>query len=232
MISKTECRDCMEAMREFPDKFFDLAVVDPPYGIHQHGGKNRTRGRMAKAKDYKPFAGMDKEPPPRRYFEELMRVSKNQVIWGANHFLSRLGARDSHCWLVWDKDNSDNNFADCELAWTSFESAVRKFSFRWQGMLQGNMANKEERIHPTQKPVALYAWILGKYAKPGEKILDTHLGSGSSRIAAYDLGLDFWGYELDREYFDLQEARFAQYAAQRTLFDRWDDENCGEQLSL
>lgn len=231
MRSIAECRDCMEAMREFPDKYFDLAVVDPPYGIHQHGGTNKTRSRLDKAKDYKPFAGMDKEPPSDKYFEQLMRVSKNQVIWGANHFISRFGRPDASCWLVWDKVNSDNNFADCELAWTSFPGAVRKFSFRWAGMLQGNMANKEERIHPTQKPVALYAWIYGKYTKPGDKILDTHLGSGSSRIAAYDFGLDFWGYEIDQDYFDLQEERFARHAAQRSLFDP-PEEGQGEQMSL
>lgn len=233
MISKTECRDCMEAMREFPDKYFDLAVVDPPYGIGESGAKNNTRSCKAKSKNYNPFFGNDLSAPSQEYFIELKRISKNQIIWGANHFISRLpNPSDSSCWIVWDKQNGENDFADCELAWTSFDSAVRKFSFRWQGMLQGNMATKEERIHPTQKPVALYAWILGKYAKPGDKILDTHLGSGSSRIAAYDLGLDFWGYEIDRGYFDLQEERFAQHAAQRTLFDQWEDQDCGEQLSL
>lgn len=229
MKSIAECRDCMEAMKEFPDKFFDLAVVDPPYGIGMDGGQI---GGSVKAVNH-VFARKewDRSPPPDNYFEELRRVSRNQVIFGANHFMSRLGALDASCWIVWDKENGENSFADCELAWTSFGGAVRKFAFRWQGMLQGNMATKEERIHPTQKPVALYSWLLGKYAKPGDKILDTHLGSGSSRIAAYDLGLDFWGYEIDREYFDLQEERFVRHAAQRSLFDP-PEEDQGEQMSL
>ena len=119
---------------------------------------------------------------------------------------------------MWDKLNGENNFADCELAWTSFGRAVRLFRFRWAGMLQGNMRAKEVRIHPTQKPVALYAWIFSRYAKPGDRILDTHLGSGSSRIAAWDAGLDFVGCEIDRDYFDAQERRFQAHAAQLNLF--------------
>ena len=152
-------------------------------------------------------------PPDKEYFDELMRVSKNQIIWGANHFISKI-PYDSHCWIVWDKENGDNDFADCELAWTSFDTAVRRFRFRWAGMLQGDMANKEFRIHPTQKPVALYQWILSKYAKQGDKILDTHLGSGSSRIACYNGGYDFWGYEIDKEYFEKQEQRFENHTSQ------------------
>lgn len=123
------------------------------------------------------------------------------------------------CFIVWDKKNGNNGYADCELAWTSFTSAVRMFAYQWHGMLQENMANKEQRIHPTQKPVALYKWLLTNYAKPGNTILDTHLGSGSSRIAAYDLGFDFTGYELDADYFDAQEKRFANHIAQAKLFD-------------
>ena len=130
---------------------------------------------------------------------------------------------DSSCWIVWDKDNGKNDFADCELAWTSFKSAVRKFKFRWQGMLQGDMANKEIRIHPTQKPVALYTWLLQNYAKPGDKILDTHLGSGSSRIAAYDLDFDFVGCEIDPDYFKAQEERFKAHTAQESLFAGCDE---------
>ena len=157
--------DCMEAMRKMPDKCFDLAVVDPPYGIGESGSKNHTRGKLAAAKDYKPFAGDDLKAPDKEYFEQLMRVSKNQIIWGANHFISKIPF-DSHCWIVWDKENGENDFADCELAWTSFDTAVRKFKYRWSGMMQENMKNKEFRIHPTQKLVALYAWIYSRYAKP------------------------------------------------------------------
>lgn len=209
--------DCMEYMRASPDKAFDLAVVDPPYGIGESGEKNHTRGKIAPARDYPPFAGGDKEPPGEEYFKELFRVSKNQVIFGANHFISRF-SYDSPCWLVWDKDNGDNDFADCELAWTSFPCAVRRFRFRWSGFLQESMKEKEARIHPTQKPVALYTWIFKKFAKDGDRILDTHLGSGSSRIAAYDLGLDFVGCELDPVYFKLQEERFEKHTSQMNLF--------------
>ena len=149
----------MEGMKQFPDKYFDLAIVDQPYGIGENGSKNHTRGSLAKAKNYKAFAGGDVQPPNEEYFEELFRISKNQIIFGANHFISRM-PYDSSCWIVWDKVNGESDFADCELAWTSFKSAVRKFEFRWAGMLQGNMKNKEVRIHPTQKPVALYEWLL------------------------------------------------------------------------
>lgn len=165
--------DCMDGMKEFPDKYFDLAVVDPPYGIGESGEKNHTRGKMAMAKDYKPFDGIDLKAPDKKYFDELLRVSKNQIIFGANHFISRM-PYDSHCWIVWDKDNGETDFADCELAWTSFDTAVRKFKYRWQGMLQENMKNKEFRIHPTQKPKALYDWIFSRYAERGMKFLDTH----------------------------------------------------------
>ena len=217
MISEAHNMDCMEAMAAMPDKAFDLAIVDPPYGIGESGATNHTRGLLAVSRDYKPFAGADMEAPPAEYFRELRRVSRNQIVWGANHFIERFGS-DSPCWIVWDKDNGATDFADCELAWTSFQSAVRRLRFRWQGMLQQDMANKEDRIHPTQKPVALYKWLLQNYAKPGDRILDTHLGSGSSRIAAYDLGFDFVGYELDKDYFEAQELRFARHIAQPKLF--------------
>lgn len=228
MVSKTECRDCMDAMREFPDKFFDLAVVDPMYGIGENGAKSGSRAKLARRIDYKP---VDDTPPDAEYFTELFRVSRHQIIWGANHFISQF-SRDSSCWIVWDKDNGETHYADCELAWTSFPGAERKFRYLWAGMRQQKQgALHQYRIHPCEKPIALYAWIFGRYSQPGFKILDTHLGSGSSRIAAYDAGLDFWGYEIDREYFDLQEDRFAQHAAQRSLFDA-PEEDEGEQMTL
>jgi site-specific DNA-methyltransferase (adenine-specific) len=208
--------DCMELMKEYPDKHFDLACVDPPYGIGESGATNHTRGKLGAAKNYKPFAGGDIEPPPIQYFQELFRVSKNQIIWGANHFIDRI-AIASPCWIVWDKDNS-GDFADCEIAWTSFKTAVRKFQFRWNGMLQGDMANKETRIHPTQKPVALYRWLLANYAKEGMKILDTHLGSMSSCIAAHYGGVHLTGCELDPDYFTAGIARVKRETAQLTLF--------------
>jgi site-specific DNA-methyltransferase (adenine-specific) len=207
----------MDIMKGYPDKYFELAVVDPPYGIGEDGSKNNSRGKLAKAKDYKAFAGNDISSPNIEYFNELIRISKNQIIFGSNHFISKI-PYDSSCWIVWDKNNAGNDFADCELAYTSFKTAVRKFKFTWNGMFQQNMKNKEIRIHPTQKPIALYDWIFKNYAKPTDKILDTHLGSGSSRIAAYKSGLSFVGIELDKDYFEAQEKRFNTFKSQLRLF--------------
>ena len=165
MISEVKNMDCMAYMAQFPDKFFDLAVVDPPYGIGEDGKKNHSRSKIAKATEYTPKA-WDREAPGKEYFTELIRVSKNQIVFGANHFISRIPI-DSSCWIVWDKLNGANDFADCELAWTSFRKAVRRFAFQWSGMLQGNMKDKEVRIHPTQKPRALYAWIFSNFARGG-----------------------------------------------------------------
>mgnify|MGYP001210668372 CR=1 FL=1 len=215
-LSTVYLMDCIEGMRKFPDKFFDLAVVDPPYGIGEDGKSNHSRGKCAKPKLYTPKE-WDKEPPSIEYFTELFRVSKNQIVWGANHFISRM-PYDSSCWLVWDKENGENDFADCELAWTSFDKAVRRYKFRWAGMLQGNMKDKEIRIHPTQKPVALYDWIFTRFAEKGYIVLDTHLGSGSSRIAANKAGLDFVGFEIDREYYDNGNKRFKNFVSQTVLF--------------
>lgn len=210
--------DCNEGMKEFPDKYFDLAIIDAPYGIGENGDKNHTRTKLAKAKDYKPFSGDDLQPPDDTYFKELFRISKNQIIWGANHFISKI-PYDSHCWIVWDKDNGINDFADCELAWTSFDTAVRKIRYRWQGMLQENMANKEIRIHPTQKPVALYEWILSRYAKDGDIILDTHVGSASSLIACHNTNHKFVGFEIDEYYYKLSKERFDRETAQMHIYD-------------
>lgn len=209
--------DCMEGMKQFPDKYFDLAVVDPPYGIGESGSKNHTRGCLAQSKDYKSFYGDDLKPPKQDYFKELLRVSKNQIVFGANHFISKIPF-DSPCWVVWDKENGKTDFADCELAWTSFPSAVRLFRFRWQGMLQGNMANKETRIHPTQKPVALYSWIFQHYAKPDDKILDTHVGSASSLIACHRTGHKYVGFEIDEYYYGQAKKRLDAEEAQMNIF--------------
>jgi len=209
--------DCMAVMARYPDKHFDLAIVDVPYGIGENGDRNASRGKLAVAKDYKAFAGRDMDAPPVEYFNELRRISKNQIIWGANHFIDRI-AKPSPCWIVWDKVTGNSDFADSELAWTSFKTAVRNFRFQWSGMLQGDMKNKEARIHPTQKPVKLYEWLLTNYAKQGQRILDTHLGSGSSAIAAYNLGFDFVGMELDSDYYAAACKRFEQHKAQGSLF--------------
>lgn len=218
--------DCMEAMKQFPDNAFDLAVVDPPYGIgvmtmnYTKSGAVRTHGyAAAKRRDYRKQSEWDIKPSA-EYFAELRRISKKQIVWGGNYFSDVLPPSKS--FIVWDKrvnDDMKNDFSDCEYAWCSDGLGVaRMFRFCWNGMIQGNMKNKEERFHPTQKPVALYRWIFNNYAKSGDKILDTHLGSGSSRIAAYDAGLDFVGYEIDKEYFDKQEERFEKHTAQQNLF--------------
>jgi site-specific DNA-methyltransferase (adenine-specific) len=210
--------DCMEYMAGCADGEFELAIVDPPYGIGEDGSRNASRRKLAIAKDYKPFSGNDRSAPPVEYFNELRRVSKNQIIWGANHFISRVPF-DSPCWVVWDKVTGNSDFADSELAWTSFDTAVRNFRFQWSGMLQGDMKNKESRIHPTQKPVALYKWLLSRYAKPGDKILDTHGGSGSICIACHDLGYDLTWMELDADYYKAAVARYQLHAAQGALFE-------------
>jgi len=209
--------DNMELMKRYPDNYFDLAIVDPPYGIGEDGKKNHSRSVLTKAKQYTD-KNWDNKTPSVAYFHELLRVSKNAVIWGANHFIEKIPNPNSSSWIVWDKQNGDNDFADCELAWTNYKTAVRKFEFRWAGMLQGDMKNKENRIHPTQKPAVLYKWILEKYAKPGDKILDTHLGSGSIAIACHDYGFDLTACELDKEYFESAIKRIQNHVAQQKLF--------------
>jgi len=214
--------DCMDLMNEYPDKYFDLAIVDPPYGIGEDGQSNHSRGTVrAPATKFAP-KNWDTQPDA-KYFNELFRVSKNQIVWGANHFGY---FPPSSCWIVWDKVNGETDFADCELAWASFESAVRLFSFAWNGYNQGyGHRNKELRIHPTQKPVALYRWLLHKYAKEkgrqenpdGDKILDTHLGSCSIAIACHYMGFDLTGSEIDKDYYDAGMKRVKEQTAQLTL---------------
>lgn len=211
--------DCLEYMATLPDKAFDLCICDPPYGIdagNSLGGELRKSGKGCALKSAFEKKDWDKNIPDANYFNELMRVSKNQIIWGANymsHFLP-----PSMGWIVWDKDNGTTKFSDCELAFSSFNVALRKFKFTWNGMLQGDMQHKEIRIHPTQKPVKLYDWLLHNYAKPGQRILDTHLGSGSSAIAAHYYGCEFVGCELDKEYYDAAVTRFNNSTSQIDLF--------------
>ena len=204
----------MEYLATCEDNAFQLAIVDPPYGIGESGATNHTRGLLAKPKKYKPFVGGDKSAPTKEYFAELERVSRNQILWGANHYR----ARESSAWIVWDKLNGATDFADAELAYTSFKTAVRVFRFRWNGMLQGDMKNKEERIHPTQKPVKLYEWLLMNYAKEGDRILDTHLGSGSIAIACHNLGFDLVGCELDPDYYSAACERLDKHKQQLRMF--------------
>jgi site-specific DNA-methyltransferase (adenine-specific) len=196
----------MALMARYPDKYFDLAVVDPPYGINVNNNMGRRRGN--KPSKHKVVLWDDCSPNT-DYFTELFRVSKNQIIWGANHFISKMPFNSS-CWLLWDKGFScDVSFAQFELAFTSFTGTCKKYD---------KSPNQSDRIHPTQKPVALYDWIFQNYAKEGDKILDTHLGSGSSRIAAHKNKLDFTACELDAEYFEAQERRFETYTSQLQLF--------------
>lgn len=209
--------DNMQLMSRYKDNYFDLAIVDPPYGIREDGAKNHSRDKAAKATRYTP-KNWDKSAPNREYFNELLRVSKNQIIWGANHFIENIPNANSSCWIVWNKENGKNDFADCELAYCSFKSAVRKIDLRWSGMLQHDMKNKEVRIHPTQKPVKLYEWLLINYAKEGDKILDTHLGSGSIAIACHNLGFDLTACELDKEYYEAAMKRINNHKAQKRLF--------------
>lgn len=187
--------DCMEGLKIFPDKYFELAIVDPPYGIGMSGGK------VGNSKvDYKSFYGNDLTIPPPQYYAELFRVSQNQIIWGGNYMIEYL--YPTSCFIVWDKVQPENfTMAMCEFAWTTFQTPAKIYKQR--------IVNADtDRIHPTQKPVKLYEWLLRNYAKNGDKILDTHLGSGSSRIAAYKMGFDFWGYEIDPDYFEQMEERF------------------------
>jgi site-specific DNA-methyltransferase (adenine-specific) len=199
--------DCMELMAEYPDNWFDLAIVDPPYGINVNVSMGRRKGD--KKSDYHKFAGGDTCSPDAPYFAELQRVSKNQIIWGANHFISKMPF-DSPCWIAWDKGFSDEvTFATFELAWTSFTSTAKKF--------EGH-PNAQDRIHPTQKPVKLYDWILSKYAKSGQKILDTHMGSGSIAIACHYAKCHLTASELDEDYYNAAIERIERETSQTELF--------------
>jgi len=206
--------DCMEYMKTVPDKYFDLAIVDPPYGIDLGNNsdyfayKGGVRGKKGLANDKKDW---DKERPTDEYWSELFRVSKNQIVWGGNFFTDKL--KISRGWICWDKKQPEtNSFSDFDLAWTSFDCINRTFRMYPTHVTQG------KKIHPTQKPIALYKWLLHHYAKQGDKILDTHLGSGSSAIAAHDYGFDFVGCELDTDYYNAACKRFKEQTQQLTIF--------------
>ncbi len=207
--------DCMEGMKNYPDNYFDLAVVDPPYREKNQPTKemrNKMKGKM------KEFG----KKPGQSYFTELFRVSKNQVIWGANNFMEFLPS--TNCVIFWDKVMELENYSDGELAWTSFNRLTKIFKYIWSGNRFGfeskmnGVGKPTNRIHPTQKPIKLYEWIFKNYAEEGQKILDTHLGSGSSRIAAYNYKMHFTGYEIDKDYFDASEKRFKNHVAQLKMF--------------
>lgn len=214
MDSRVFNTDCLEAMKNYPDKYFELAIVDPPYGI---GFSNYERGSSGfKVKERYTKNGKkawDAEIPSDEYFLELFRVSQNQIVWGGNYF-PVLWQHGGKGFIFWNKHQPVNNFAKGELAWTSFDRPANLFDF----MYYGNINRDDVQLHPTQKPIKLYRWLLQNYAKEGDKILDTHLGSGSSRIAADMEGYDFTGYELDADYFNASVKRFNEYKLQTTLF--------------
>jgi len=209
MISEVFLMDCMLGMKEYPDKYFDLAVVDPPYGIGFDGSRESTSSHGGR-KAYE-FKGWDANSPTKEYWQELFRVSVNQVIWGANYFTEFLPP--SMGWIFWDKGQRICN-SDGELAFTSYDRALR--------VVDANRVKIQEHggaIHPTQKPVYVYDWIYLTYLPEGGKVIDTHLGSGSNRIAADKAGnIDFTGYELDKDYYEAQEKRWKNYKAQLTMF--------------
>jgi site-specific DNA-methyltransferase (adenine-specific) len=201
MINITN-EDNMQLMARYEDNHFDLAIVDPPYGININISMGRRKGD--KKSDYHKFAGNDSEIPTKEYFKELFRVSKNQIVWGGNYMIEHL--TPSPCWLMWDKGFSEDvTFAQFEMAWTSFNSSAKKYD---------KHPNQLNRIHPTQKPTQLYEWLLMRYAKEGDKILDTHLGSGSIALACHNLGYDLTACELDKEYYEASLKRLNQHQSQ------------------
>jgi DNA modification methylase len=207
--------DCLPLMREMPDKSVDLVLTDPPYGINifhkdgkvGNGGRVGMRAGTAGGSNKVPATKFhtfdDSSLPSRECFDEIFRISKNQIIFGGNYF----GLPPTSCYIVWDKDNGGNDFADCELAWTSFKSAVRKFTWRWNGLLQEDMAHKEKREHPTQKPLPLMMWCLEKYSKPGMTILDPFMGSGTTCVACKKLGRNYIGIEKEPVYVEIAKKR-------------------------
>ena len=201
--------DCVEGLKRFSDNYFDLAIVDPPYGI----GASSVKFINGTSKTVKPYYKencWDTERPTEEYFNELKRVSKNQIVWGGNYFADYLGA--FRCFICWDKTIHGNSYADCELAWTSFDKVARYY--------RKNIAqvNSEGRIHPTQKPITLYDFVLKEFAEEGNLILDTHVGSGSSRIACAKAGLNFTGFEIDTDHYEAQEKRFKDFVSQLRMF--------------
>jgi len=216
MINITN-EDNMDLMARYEDNYFDLAIVDPPYGIGESKKKrentksdkwNNPTKKVHNPKDW------DLQPPTQEYFDELQRISKNQIIWGGNYFIDKI-QKPSMGWVFWDKKNGNSDFSDGELAYTSFNKGLRKFEWLWNGFQK---QKPEERIHPTQKPVKLYEWLLMNYAKENDKILDTHLGSGSIALACHNLGFDLTACELDTEYYNNALKRLKQHQQQLTMF--------------
>lgn len=242
MISEVRNIDCMVAMKEFPDKFFELAIVDPPYFSgpekRKYYGKEISSHGVRRI-NYKPLTN-SWDRPDVNYFNELARVSKNQIIWGINYFefLPKTSGR-----IIWDKVNGENDFSDCEIASNSLIDSVRIFRYMWSGMMQGRgdgtdmtmQGNKnlnEKKIHPTQKPIALYKWCLKKYAKEGDKILDTHGGSMSSMIACLEMGFEIKCFEKDTEYYNLAKLRIQRHLQQLNAFNKYHEVKFYDNLGI
>lgn len=212
--------DCLDILKQMPDKCIDLVLTDPPYGIgvgkktYIYDGKKHgnaaTKRKSYEEKDW------DNKIPQKEIFNEIFRISKNQIIFGGNYFIENL--YNSNCWIVWNKLNGKNDFADCELAWTSFNSAVRKYEFLWNGMLQQNMKEKEVRIHPTQKPVDLFGQIIRDYSNEGDLVLDCFSGSGTTAIACHNLKRRFICIEKDKDYYEASVKRLEDAQKQLELF--------------
>ena len=209
MITLTN-EDNMELMSRYEDNHFDLAIVDPPYGIGISGQKENKKGKKSDRK-YHEDKGWDKTIPTKEYFKQLFRVSKNQIIWGANYFVEHLN-KGTKGWVVWDKAQYGLTMSDCELAYSSFQKPTRVYIKNRAVLISQNT------IHPTEKPIKMYEWLLMNYAKEGDKILDTHLGSGSIAIACHNLGFNLTGCELDAEYYEAACKRLKRHQQQLTMF--------------
>ncbi len=207
-INQIICGDCLEVMKDWPDDCVDLVLTDPPYGIGEARKKNHSRSKLATSKAY-AIEAWDDKPPTQQAFNEIRRISKHQIIFGANHFSDKLP--QSPCWIVWHKENGNNDFADCELAWASFPTAVRYFKWRWHGMIQeagaGNTRTKETRYHRNQKPVGLLVQILDRYCSVDATILDCYCGSGSICVAAKETHRNYIGIDISEEYCEIARMR-------------------------
>lgn len=218
-IYNCDCRDLMQEIIRGGEQV-DCIITDPPYGIGEDGLKNHSRGKLASTTKFTPKE-WDKQRLSKEFFTLMRECSKNQIIFGGNYYADYLPP--SSCWIVWDKLNGANDFADCELAWTSFKTAVRRIQYRWSGMLQGDMKHKEKRLHPCQKPLPVMEWIIEKYTNKDDIILDCFAGSCTTAVACHRLGRKFICCELDKEYYEIGVRRLEQEKNQINLFETLDE---------
>lgn len=208
-LNKLYHMDCMEAMKDIPDKYFELAIVDPPYGIGRFGNRVELSNRLCKTAKLNKWD----VKPTQEYFDELFRISDKQIVWGANNF----NLPNTEYFIIWDKEQTVENFASAEYAWTNIKMPAKVFRYSIHKVMS-DRKSEQGKIHPTQKPIALYEWLLKNYAKQGDKILDTHVGSASSLIACYNLGFDYMGFELDEDYFKAACKRIEARKNQMDIF--------------